>query len=545
MFCTRKLFLTISFMYSALMALGESTWCIGNPYVGMEYEDYTSEYYYDKNGNILGAYRQGLVDYYDEGLYYDKNGNILGAYRQGLVDYYDEGLYYDTLDDYSATYRGNQKVSVEGPGVGSPSYFDSSYFVDGVYDSGTNEYSYNANGAMTMDLNRGISSIDYDLLGNIRKITMSGGTVDYVYSADGTRQRTVRSIRRGYTVLKDSTDYCGNLLLKNGAPYMYRFPGGYISFSDGMPSGCHYYIEDYLGNVRMVVDGNNRKEQITHYYPYGGVIGGIAQNAQLQPYKFGGNEFERTCGLDWYDIHARQYDPIVPSWNKIDPLAEKYYHVSPYSYCLNNPVNAIDIKGLFPKFLITQKHTPFYRANFYTLNLPAVRLLSLVSGVSEKYIRNVQIMQRGFGHYYPLYFSNEGGGAITLGNTPDNASINFTPNFFEDDENKYNGHGFGQNFYSWMYLLSHEVTHLKHIEECGNEISYLISFAYDYAKYGHDNTPKEKEADNNSNIFKEFYKFVNKNKGENVLEDLFKSNKTSELKVSIINQWWDEYEKSK
>ena len=291
------------------------------PYVGMEYEDYTSEYYYDKNGNILGAYRQGLVDYYDE------------------------GLYYDTLDDYYINYRGNQKIAVESTGVGNPSYFDGSYFVDGVYDSGTNEYSYNANGAMTMDLNRGISSIDYDLLGNIRKITLSGGTVDYVYSADGTRQRTVRSIRRGNAVLKDSTDYCGNLLLKNGAPYIYRFPSGYIYFSDGMPSGCHYYIEDYLGNVRMVVDSNNKKEQVTHYYPYGGVIGGIAQNAQLQPYKFGGNEFERTCGLDWYDIHARQYDPIVPSWNKIDPLAEEYYHMSPYIYCGDDPVNAIDPDG--------------------------------------------------------------------------------------------------------------------------------------------------------------------------------------------------------
>ena len=38
---------------------------------GMENEDYTSEYGYDKNSNLLWAYRQGVVDDVEEGLYYD------------------------------------------------------------------------------------------------------------------------------------------------------------------------------------------------------------------------------------------------------------------------------------------------------------------------------------------------------------------------------------------------------------------------------------------------------------------------------------------
>lgn len=36
---------------------------------------------------------------------------------------------------------------------------------------------------------------------------------------------------------------------------------------------------------------------------------------------------------------------------------------------------------------------------------------------------------------------------------------------------KYNGNGDGQNFYSWMRILSHEVGHLKHIEESGGKNS--------------------------------------------------------------------------
>lgn len=29
----------------------------------------------------------------------------------------------------------------------------------------------------------------------------------------------------------------------------------------------------------------------------------------------------------------------------MDPLAEKYYSISPYAYCGNNPINAVDLNG--------------------------------------------------------------------------------------------------------------------------------------------------------------------------------------------------------
>ena len=33
------------------------------------------------------------------------------------------------------------------------------------------------------------------------------------------------------------------------------------------------------------------------------------------------------------------------SFNAIDPLAEKYYSMSPYAYCAGNPINTVDIDG--------------------------------------------------------------------------------------------------------------------------------------------------------------------------------------------------------
>ena len=50
-------------------------------------------------------------------------------------------------------------------------------------------------------------------------------------------------------------------------------------------------------------------------------------------------------GLNTYDYGARQYNPVTARWDRMDPLCEKYYGVSPYVYCHDNPVNRIDPDG--------------------------------------------------------------------------------------------------------------------------------------------------------------------------------------------------------
>ena len=106
----------------------------------------------------------------------------------------------------------------------------------------------------------------------------------------------------------------------------------------------------------MVVKKNGTVEQITHYYPYGGVIGDISTNESVQKYKLfhyipreqarsEGKELDRTFGLDNYDIHARQYFAMAPMWDRIDKMAENYYGISPYSYCGGDPVNKVDSDG--------------------------------------------------------------------------------------------------------------------------------------------------------------------------------------------------------
>ena len=50
-------------------------------------------------------------------------------------------------------------------------------------------------------------------------------------------------------------------------------------------------------------------------------------------------------GLNMLDYGARHIDMADPQWRTIDPLAEKYYSISPYAYCLNNPIKYVDRDG--------------------------------------------------------------------------------------------------------------------------------------------------------------------------------------------------------
>ncbi|MCR5069403.1 MAG: hypothetical protein K6A78_06370 [Prevotella sp.] len=68
-------------------------------------------------------------------------------------------------------------------------------------------------------------------------------------------------------------------------------------------------------------------------------------NPDQQNHKYNGKEFDSTHGLNTYDYGARQYNSLVGRWDRIDPMCEKYYSVSPYAYCHNNPVMLTDPNG--------------------------------------------------------------------------------------------------------------------------------------------------------------------------------------------------------
>ena len=235
---------------------------------------------------------------------------------------------------------GNQLNRVDNTSTAS-AYGGGFEFKDAVKQN--NEYAYDANGNLTQDLNKGIEDIQYNCLNLPRLVKFKDqSTITYTYAADGTKLRVEHKIGNSTT----RTTYCSNVIYEDGTAKCLLTEEGYVSLDD---REYHYYLKDHQGNNRVLVNKNGGVEEINHYYPFGGIF---ASEENVQPYKYNGKELDAKKGLNWYDYGARHYDATLGRWHAVDPLAEKYYSVSPYNYCMNNPMNAIDPDGKLPVFLI-------------------------------------------------------------------------------------------------------------------------------------------------------------------------------------------------
>ena len=210
------------------------------------------------------------------------------------------------------------------------------------------------------DLNRGILSTTYDINNRPRSIRFSSGArTDYLYDASGTKLRTIHTIpsvppavpMEGCTdeeSIVSTTDYSGGYIYENGTVDRLLTTNGFVTFAtDGTPA-YHYYLKDYLGNVRAVISHDGSVEQTAHYYPFGSLMATTEYQPEVthpNRHLYGGKELDRTSGLDLLDFEARAYDPILPRFRSMDYRSESTYHISPYVYCEDNPLKHIDSDG--------------------------------------------------------------------------------------------------------------------------------------------------------------------------------------------------------
>jgi len=309
---------------------------------------------------------------------YDKHGNIANLRRNGKTTSSGYGI----IDQLDVNYTGNQLRKVTDTG-NEVLISESNDFKD--YVNQDVEYTFNANGSMTSDLNKGITRIRYNSLNLPQHITINNnltkGEISYVYSAAGQRLKAIYShnnrppinpieglgeipsvkeqsllpIGENIIQLPDMYKYyAGNKIYKEEEGGAQIIVGTHINIAldkilidNGyIENGIYYfYQKDHLGNNRMVVDGLGQIVQKTDYYPFGTPYA-ESTGQGIQPFKYGSKEFDTMHGLNQYDFHARQYDPAIGGFTTPDPLAEQFYSISPYVYCLNNPLRYTDPTGM-------------------------------------------------------------------------------------------------------------------------------------------------------------------------------------------------------
>ena len=97
----------------------------------------------------------------------------------------------------------------------------------------TPEYTYDYNGNLTQDLNKGILSITYNTLNlpiSVNKTT--GNRVEYVYDAAGTKCRQLYYSSGNPT---KTTDFVGNFVYENNVPVSVLYPEGRVVLNSTGP----------------------------------------------------------------------------------------------------------------------------------------------------------------------------------------------------------------------------------------------------------------------------------------------------------------------
>ena len=105
----------------------------------------------------------------------------------------------------------------------------------------------------------------------------------------------------------------------------------------------YFYHPDHLGSSSLITNADGIVTQHVEYVPFGEVFIEERNSTWNTPYLFNAKELDDETGLYYYG--ARYYDPRTSVWISVDPLAEKYFNVGSYVYCLNNPIKFIDPDG--------------------------------------------------------------------------------------------------------------------------------------------------------------------------------------------------------
>ena len=341
---------------------------------------YTSSYSYDPNSNLTGITRTGF------------RRSIIDETTVPNIVQHNYGI----IDNLTLSYNGNKLIKTS-DSASEVIMVGATDFVDNA--DADEEYSYDANGNMTSDLNKGIETITYNLNNLPTQICFEDGhRINNYYDSFGNRCRTEYILvseevftpgageiipdedesgqEQERVIVECRRDYCAEFIYEDGELERILTSNGYYK------GGRYYfYVKDYQGNNRVTVNSTRRVDSgaggvqlnrinavdVQVYYPYGMKITDLFRT-DTDMYRYGGKEFMSMHDLQHYDYSARWYDSQLGRFTTPDPLQEKYPHLSPYCYGLCNPILYVDPDGRDGIRIVNHKNrTITIMANYYVL----------------------------------------------------------------------------------------------------------------------------------------------------------------------------------
>ncbi|WP_131329497.1 RHS repeat domain-containing protein [Chryseobacterium piperi] len=281
--------------------------------------------------------------FFNEELTYDLNGNITTLKRNSKPA---SGLTAEVIDNlvynYESNNQSNRLSSITLPSniANNPS----------GYNALGNTISYDNNGRMINQLDKGINKIVYNYLNLPNNLMMGTGSLsqitNYIYRADGVKVR--KQISGGVSPKVSQTEYLDGFQYQDGVLQFVPSAEGYYDFAKNK---YIYNYTDHLGNIRLSYTNNGSGAEAieeNNYYPFGlkhERYNNVGGNSAYQ-YKYSGKELQTETGM--YDYGARFYMADIGRWGVVDPLAEKMTSWSPYTFSFNNPLRYMDPDGRAP-----------------------------------------------------------------------------------------------------------------------------------------------------------------------------------------------------
>ncbi len=212
----------------------------------MRKADYRQE---RKVGMVVEAWNKTDIDYTVDNISFDKNGNLLTMDQRAVG--YGNPVYMDKLTyNYKNSGQSNQINTIDDDEDG---YFELGDFGDN-YNMGLG-FTYDANGNLTSDPYKNITSITYTHFNKPQTIQLGNGSkICYSYDASGNKVHELAIDPNPFTT-NVGKDYVGNFVYHNNSlQYLMHSEGRSVYNNADSSTKEEYFVKDHLGNVRSVVD---------------------------------------------------------------------------------------------------------------------------------------------------------------------------------------------------------------------------------------------------------------------------------------------------